>query len=430
MSDSIFSLNYLALCKSSPDFAAKITKYENAKEYSIQIDEGKETTLLIDGRQLTSHHDRMGAAKYQCQKLDIKKPICIYGFGLGDNVKYLLNKNPKADIRVFILNPALFLKLLSIDDELHTLFKANVNFSLPDDNTCIYSNSIIMQSELLIDSKTFNNLKSRLINFLDNNFANDYFNKTTKKLFDKNIKDNFELLKNEKALTQEILDKYPKEIMITASGPSLEDNIETVRELHNCGVLLIAADTSLTTLNAEKIIPDVIVTTDANVYVALKDRIFKDLGLYKNTTLFFSAHSEKGLIEKYPGPKFFIYQKRDLEQLPYLTKDNADFISYGGSVLNESVAIAIKSKAKTIKLFGCDFAFKGDRTHTGDIADKAMSTYDKELYVECNDGLMQKTIRVFNLYREYLEDEISKHKDIRFENYSKTGAKIKGAILV
>ena len=52
MSDSIFSLNYLALCKSSPDFAAKITKYENAKEYSIQIDEGKETTLLIDGRQL------------------------------------------------------------------------------------------------------------------------------------------------------------------------------------------------------------------------------------------------------------------------------------------------------------------------------------------------------------------------------------------
>lgn len=237
-------------------------------------------------------------------------------------------------------------------------------------------------------------------------------------------------MKNEKALTQEILDKYPKEIMITASGPSLEDNIETVRELHNCGVLLIAADTSLTTLNAEKIIPDVIVTTDANVYVALKDRIFKNLGLYKNTTLIFSAHSEKELIEKYPGPKFFIYQKRDLELLPYLTKDNADFISYGGSVLNESVAIAIKSKAKTVKLFGCDFAFKGDRTHTGDIADKAMSTYDKELYVECNDGLMQKTIRVFNLYREYLEDEISKHKDIRFENYSKTGAKIKGAILV
>ena len=155
--------------------------------------------------------------------------------------RYLLNKNPKADIRVFILNPALFLKLLSIDDELHTLFKANVNFSLPDDNTCIYSNSIIVQSELFIDSKTFNNLKSRLINFLDNNFANDYFNKTTKKLFDKNIKENFELLKNEKALTQEILDKYPKEIMITASGPSLEDNIETVRELHNCGVLLIAA---------------------------------------------------------------------------------------------------------------------------------------------------------------------------------------------
>ena len=109
MSDSIFSLNYLALCKSSPDFAAIITKYENAQEYSIQIDEGKETTLLIDGRQLTSHHDRMGAAKYQCQKLDIKKPICIYGFGLGDNVKYLLNKNPIIIINFFRHNYCLII---------------------------------------------------------------------------------------------------------------------------------------------------------------------------------------------------------------------------------------------------------------------------------------------------------------------------------
>ena len=38
-----------------------------------------------------------------------------------------------------------------------------------------------------------------LLSQIASNFANDYFNKTTKKLFDKNIKDNFELLKNEKA---------------------------------------------------------------------------------------------------------------------------------------------------------------------------------------------------------------------------------------
>ncbi len=430
MPDSIFSKNYLALCKGSPDFAAKLAQFENSTQYDIQIDEGKETTLLVDGRQLTSHHDRMGFAKYRVNKVNASMPVTVYGFGLGDEIRYLLNVKKNADIRVYILNPALFYQLLSMDDELSSIFKSNVKFYLPDDDTTVYSNSIIVQPELLIDTKTFNNLKSRLLNYLDNNFANDYFNRTTKKLFEKNIKDNFELLKQEKILTQDVLNTYPKDIMLTASGPSLEDNIETVKQFHEKGVFLIAVDTSLTTLNAHKIVPDVIVTTDANVYVALKDKIFKDLSLYKDSTLIFSAHSEKAFIENYPGLKYFIYQTRDLELLPYLPKENADFITYGGSVLNESVAIAIKAKAKSIKLFGCDFAFKGDRTHTGDIGAKAMSSYDKELYVECNDGVMQKTIRVFNLYREYLEDAVKKHPEIRFENYSKTGAKIKGTVLV
>lgn len=430
MSDSIFSKNYLTLSKNSPEFAAKIATYENSTQYSIQLDQGKENTLLVDGRQLTSHHDRKGFAKYLCDKVNINKTVNIYGFGLGDEIRYILKKKKDADIRVFILNPSLFFKLLSMDDELHELFRGNVKYFIPDMNTSIYSNSIIIQSELLIDGRSFNNLKSRLLNFLDDNFAQNYFNKTTKKLFDKNLKDNFELLKKEKLLTQNILNEFPKEVMITASGPSLEDNIETVRNLHDKGVFLIAVDTSLVTLNANKIIPDVIVTTDANVYLVLKNKIFNDLSLYCNSTLIFSAHSEKDFIEKYPGRKYFIYHNRDRELLPYLSKENADFITYGGSVLNEAAAIAVKAKAQVVKLFGCDFAFKGDRTHTGDISDKAMSSYDKELYVECNNGAMQKTIKAFNLYREYLENEIVQHKEIRFENYSKTGAKIKGSIQV
>ena len=60
----------------------------------------------------------------------------------------------------------------------------------------------------------------------------------------------------------------------------------------------------------------------------------------------------------------------------------------------------------------------------------AVSANQKLHDVVCNDGSVQKTVKVFNLYRQYLEDEIIKHKDIRFENYSKTGAVIKGAVKV
>ena len=108
MDNQIFQKNFLALANQYPEFASKLMTYQNSSSLEIQLDEGKEATLLVNGRQLTSHHDREGLACYHVKKIDLHKLVTIYGFGLGDEIRYILSKNKQAIINVVILNPALF----------------------------------------------------------------------------------------------------------------------------------------------------------------------------------------------------------------------------------------------------------------------------------------------------------------------------------
>lgn len=432
MQQNIYEQNFAKLRSLNSQLADFLLNGQFNRNYQIQLDAGKEATLIVDSRQLTSHHDREGLAAHYCRKLDFKKEIHIYGFGLGDEIRYILQQTPNAQIFVHLLNPGLFNALLSIDDSIHELFVSNVNFLPAGDDTPYFANSIIITPELYIDQITCNSIKGKLLNILDYDYAVAHFNSNTGLINKKNLKDNYQILKSIRSFDTKVIREQDSNnaVMIAASGPSLADNINTIRKYISDGVKLIALDTALSCLLEKKITPNFVISTDPVVYRNLSRFIFPDMEALKNTTLIFSAHSEKALIESFPGPKYFIYKNSDLEILEYLPKAKADYISYSGSVLNEAVAIAIKANYKTVKLFGADFAFKGETTHSGSVNRIAVSANQKLHDVVCNDGSVQKTVKVFNLYRQYLEDEIIKHKDIRFENYSKTGAVIKGAVKV
>ncbi|MGN1281317.1 MAG: 6-hydroxymethylpterin diphosphokinase MptE-like protein [Succinivibrio sp.] len=428
MQQNIFDHNFKKLESHSKSFADLLNRGNFHKDYQIDIDEGKQVSLLIDGRQLTSHHDREALAAHLCRKIDFNREIHIYGYGLGDEIRFILKKSKDASVFVHLLNPGLFYTLLSIDDQIHELFVPNVTYSLADDNTPYYSNSVIITPELYIDPMTNNNLKGKLINVLDYDYAVDRFSKKTALINEKNLKDNYECLKNISPFLIDVIRNNDKnsQIMIAASGPSLDNSIDTIREFLNEGTKLIALDTSLSCLLDNSIIPDYIVSTDPVVFQNLHKFLFSNMESIKNSTLIFSAHSENALIQSFKGPKYFVYRKQDLRILDYLDDKMADYIEYAGSVLNEAVAIALKAEYKTVKLFGADFAFKDDLTHSGKVNKHAVASTQKLLDVLCNDGKIQKTVRVFNLYRQYLEEEIVKHPNTRFENYSKTGAIIRG----
>lgn len=427
MSNDIFDNNFSKLKAFNSNLAIALNAFSLKTEYEIFIDEGKEIGLTVDGRQLCSHHNRDGYAQKRINLLNLKQKITIYGFGIGDEIRAILNKNPKASIDVVLLNPALFYALLGIDDEIYKLFVPNINFIIPEDRLKVVNNAVISFPELYIDPKNFNSLKMRLMNYLDNDFSIKEFNRVFKGLIETALKNNYELLKNEKLLDTDDLNDITDTVIVTAAGPSLEDNIETVKTLKKQGHTIIAVDASLACLEKYHIIPDYVVSCDIWVYKNLKNSIFKDFDFYKNSTLVYSATSEKELITKFTGKKRFIFKPENTEILDFLPKEKANFLIFYGSVLNEAVSLALKAKPHTIKLFGADFAFKDSQTHST-ITDKAViSVGEVKVNVLCNDGKIQSSQRNFCFYREELEKEIELHKEVRFENYSKTGAVIQGA---
>lgn len=426
MQDDFFDNNFKHLLAYHKDLAIRLKVFHADSQYQIEIDQGKDTTLCVDGRQLTSHHDRASFAKYKCKDLDLMQNITIYGYGLGDEINYILSQNPNASIDVIILNPGLMYELLAIDSEFYNNLKPNINYIIPVDDYPIYKNSVIVTPELYIDVKVLNNLKCKLINYLDDDFARNYFNSTMAPLVDKNLHDNYQLLKTIPALDKSALKTIFKDTaLLLASGPSLVDNISTIKEIQKTSCTVVAVDTAISTLKEYGINPNLIVSTDPKVF----DHISKnnDLDYFKDVPLIFSAHSQKQLIESFTGPKYFIFKKDELKVLDYLDKKNADFVEAYGSVLNLAAEIAVKAQCKTIKLIGADFAYKGDNSHSGRLNKHIVPSVEQKIEVLCNDGQVQKTLRNFSLYRQYLESTIKSNPSISFENYSKTGAVIVGA---
>lgn len=430
MADEIFNKNFEKFTQYNSNIASDLLLFKGKTDYKISLDEGKNTTLLVDGRQLTSHHSREEYAKNRCRKLNFSSLITIYGFGLGDELRYLLKRNVSTKIQVVLLNPCLFLELLSIDDELYTLFEKNIEFVLPtNDDYPYFTNSVIVTSELYINPKNYNHLKFKLINLLDNDFAISEFKRIVQPKIEANLKANYELLKTEITLSDNDLTFECNNCIIIASGPSLEKNILRLKENIDSKTIIITVDTALPTLERNNIIPNIVVTTDACVYEGEKKSIFSNINSYSNAILVYSAHSQKDLINLFKGKRRFIYKDSDIKILNYLDKEKSNFIKYYGSVLNECVAIALKTKVKNIKLFGADFAYDGDLTHSGIKSGIATCSDDTKNSILCNDGRMQKTLRNFVVYKEYLENEIKNNQSVVFENYSQTGAIIKGAIL-
>ena len=420
----------------SPDFYNRLKIAFDEASYELRPDEGRQTTIIADNIQLTSHHDRVHCAQYRCRKLDLNGPITIYGMGLGDEIRYILEKNPKAEINLFILNEALFYFLVQNVEDLSEILSTNVNLIIADDDTPYVKNSIIIPSEVYIDFTHNNKIKIKLANILDYDFASVNSTKKIQHFSVKNLNNNrnAKVFDRIKPLNKDDIEALrADEYIVLASGPSLKDNIDKIKELKAKGIKTIAVDTALACINNYDITPDIIVSHDPIVYVQFKDLLMSKRDNLKNTLLICSAHSEQAFIDNYPGPIKYIFDDYDVKLVPEIDGELKNFIKFAGSVLLETIAILKIVSPKKIHLFGCDFAYKGNTTHAGGLYAKVSEdrekNYNSYIKILCNDGQYQNTLKSFALYRDYLEGDIKTSPNIEYINYSKTGAVIKGAKL-
>jgi hypothetical protein len=103
-----FSENIAVIARRWPDIYQQLNAVDPV-DFQPEIKEGLASTLVINGIQLTSRHDRIHEAKVQTDSLPQAAILHLYGVGLGDIPRILLERKSLHCLHVYILNEALFL---------------------------------------------------------------------------------------------------------------------------------------------------------------------------------------------------------------------------------------------------------------------------------------------------------------------------------
>lgn len=423
----IFLKNFAALKERSPDTASKLMSFRDNPQHDLSADEGRELTLLVDGLQLTSHHDRMRQAEFNLRDVDRTHPVHLYGYGLGDELRTLLEGAPRPPaVTLHIICPVLTLQIMCVDDGFAELMQGDVEVVLDPDEVTPQANRAVNLTELRLESGFCNALKLRIISDLERDYASRLFERSVGARINRAILANADALRCESFLKK---DELPSKdhCVLAASGPSLERNFSALERERADGAYVIAVDTALIYLEKRGFVPDAVVSVDDLASKKAGTLFMKDPEIYSGTLLVFAPSSDPKLWMNYPGMRRCLVTPRALKLLSWLQGRENQTLYSSGSVTLTAVSLALAMGTRKISLIGADFAYEGESAHAGICGKDTLIAGRADAEIECNDGQMRKTQRNFAVYREDLENLIAASSQIEFENLSECGARIAGA---
>ncbi len=230
---------------------------------------------------------------------------------------------------------------------------------------------------------------------------------------------------------EDLIKAMPEDVpaIVVAAGPSLDNNINDLKEAEG-KCLIISTDTALKPLALAGIKPDLAVIVDGK-----KDARYMSEESSKHVVLLCTPRSGDTFMNLHLGAKIFTDNFCNHIK-SFMDEEGCYFapLSTGGSVANSCFGLAEALGCKRIILVGQDLAYTGDKTHSKVTVRGAKETAVEDLEhvlmgVDIN-GDPIRTSREFKLYKEWFEDEISKHKDLRVIDATEGGIKIEGTILM
>lgn len=212
-----------------------------------------------------------------------------------------------------------------------------------------------------------------------------------------------------------------KDFIIVGGGPSVDDNMEFLRE--NQGKkTLIAVGTIFKKLIQNKITPDMvtILEPDPVVYRQLEGVEEQKVPMLLTMITYWK------IAAAYKGDKYFIPLREMEEAIGYPIEQYEDAWSVGGTVTNVAIMAATRFGAENIYLVGVDMAYPGGITHAEGTARRNKKSLEGLIPLEGTDGGTVYTDKVFNIYRQQIEKLVKEAPHISFYNMSQIGAKILG----
>ena len=356
----------------------------------------------------------------------------IIGFGLGYHIDYFL-KNIKNNQKIFvlILNPDIFLEFINSNIEKKFIQSENIELVYGNEEILMKKISNILDNaslkgKLVINSPLFKLSKDyypKLYDIIDKIMIDKQSLEKDREIVEKNIDANMKIV-IESIGVKEYRDKHKNStIFIISGGPSLNKNINELKNIKNNGVI-ISVGTVVDVLMKNGIKPDYIVVIDPllNVYNQLENYLQLEIPL-----VYIPSVNSK-LLNNYSGKKIVAFPDKDSYYSKMEEKYNKGLIQTGGSVATTALDFANQLGATNIVFVGQDLALSSNlNTHaTGTLLNKEKTNLNNLIEIESVDGKKIYTLKNLYHYLRWIEKYIGENKNIAYIDATEGGAKIKG----
>ena len=370
--------------------------------------------------------------------------IFIFGIGNGILIKKLLEAFPENYIYIHEPSIEYFKFLVENEENIDLLLEEHIILTVGAENNgarvelfhelldesnyyltdliCMPQYEFLMQKEYLEYIRSFHSRCEQII--MQKNtylcFNQEHIDNFWKNIIDMIKQHGVEDLKLE--LNREDNEEYPA--FIVSAGPSLDKNIDELKNIKGRGVIM-AVDTAIKPLLKKGIVPDIIASVDPHKPLEL----FEIEGV-QNIPMLVDIDYNYRISKIHKGKRFYSWS--GLEFGKKIMGENfykLGIIESGGSVACNLFSLAVRSGFKTIVLIGQDLAYPNGRGHSS-------ASYDNENKIDINNkryfevediyGNRVLTETNMNAYRKWFEEYISRHLDVRYIDATEGGAKISG----
>ncbi len=207
-----------------------------------------------------------------------------------------------------------------------------------------------------------------------------------------------------------------KDFVVIAAGPSLDSNMEFLRESQG-EKTLIAVGTVFRKLLEADIVPDLVVVLDPleRIYRQIEGLEDQKIPLLLGMTAYWK------FAENYQGEKYKIPITDSAGE-----GENKEAWVIGGTVTHLAMEAAIRFGAEKIYLAGVDLAYPQGLSHAEGTMDRAVMKTEGMISVEGVGGRTVHSDRLFISYRQWIEQRIESTPWITYYNLSHIGARIAG----
>lgn len=404
-----------------PELAAVVAE-QAVDTLSVDLVEGRQSTLKINGVQLTSRHDRAGEAALQAMSLNAAEGVIhLYGVGLGELPLAFLAKPDLQRLDIRILNETIFALILHLADQCQWLADPRVSMALAGSEPEIKLPFFVSPPELVLASDANAKIRDRLEAEIAVPFTNARFDPKDAQWLDR-LASNQDILRRDRDVGELFGSQPGSEIYVVATGPTLDSQYDRLRAIRSrCDApRLICVDTALRPLLDNGIRPDFVVAIDA----AISRQVLPEDGGAGMCLVYFPV-VDHAVLQAWQGVRYAAYSASPIFDGLRREIVKAELFA-DGSVVHPAVDLAVKMGARQISLVGTDFAYVHDLAHAGWQPGQLAPTFETAHWVLNGHGQRVKTLLNLRGYLCSLERYIAGHPEVRFLNSSREGAWIAG----